>query len=137
MYVTWRLPLVLVLVLIVAVVWSAPPTVHVEGRVMLTSCPGTEVLKRPPGSHDVVDPVVECSTAPVGGATFIFAPPHGDVSAGVTNGKGQFRVDLAPGTYIVAARGMQPVWFASQPEWVVIPAKATFRLDIGATFAAA
>lgn len=117
-------------VIAVACLWSSPPSVDVHVRVLLTECAGTEPKNPPPGWSP-------CSTHPAGDATVILAPMIGPVVGGRTDAGGIFTADVAPGTYIVAARGTKPVWFASQPSWVEIPPRPSIHLDIGATFAAA
>ena len=120
-----RLVAILCAGLVATCLWSSPQTVHVEGKVSLTACPGNPPRNLPPGTSP-------CSTEAIQGATVMLAPMHGSVMTAETVAGGRYWIDVSPGTYIVAVIGPTRLRFASQPSWVMIPNRPTLRLDLPA-----
>ena len=116
--------MVVLSLLLLTLLWSSPPVVHVTGKVTITACPGNPPRDRPS----------QCSTVPVAGATVILAPIHGQVMTATTVSDGEYRLEVTPGLYIVAAMESEPIRFSTQPSWVSIPAQPVLNMNIAATY---
>ena len=118
-----RLGAVLSVGLVAACLWSAPPNVDVQGKVLLTVCAGTEPKDPPPGWS-------QCGTEAVTDATVLAAPTQGLVITAQSDSSGTYRMELAPGSYMIAVIVSKPVRVSSQPRWLVVSAQPSEAFDL-------
>lgn len=111
--------------ILVACLWSAPPTVTLFGRVLLTVCAGAEPRNPPPGYS-------LCDTHAVAKATVVVAPVHGEVTNAESDASGDYSVSLVPGRYMVAATAGGPIAFFSTPWWLEVSPGRSMQIDIHA-----
>ena len=116
--------------LLLAFVWYPSTRGHLEGKVTFVGCPGNVPIYQPG------QPTYTCALLPVPGAVVKAVPgtavqdstglwiivPSGVGSISVrTDASGRYRLDLAPGSYMVGA---------SESGWTVVDADG-FRHQIG------